>query len=227
MYEYFNIPCSFFDFIRVQFSNSQNSIPNSLPLDIKSTQIIRSMKIRLLFILIMMLGAVLLYGQFNFLDGYIISNQNDTIRGKIKYTTPALRSSKVIFVKNGDEERLTYKPFQIKGYYVENTVYDSKIYDVDLALSYGYGVFMERRNNGIVKLYYYWNTDKERGFTQTFIENDGDYLLEVDFVGFKRQMTRYFEDFPKLQSKIKQGTYKKKDLEQIVAEYNEWKESEW
>ena len=185
------------------------------------------MKIRLLFILIMMLGAALSYGQFNFLDGYIINNQNDTIYGKIKYTTPAIRSSKVIFVKNGDEERLTYKPFQIKGYYVENTVYDSKIYDVDLALSYGYGVFMERRNNGIVKLYYYWNTDKERGFTQTFIENDGDYLLEVDFVGFKRQMTRYFEDFPKLQSKIKQGTYKKKDLEQIVAEYNEWKESEW
>jgi len=30
-----------------------------------------------------------------------------------------------------------------------------------------------------------------------------------------------------LQSKIKQGTYKKKDIDQIVAEYNAWKESEW
>jgi len=185
------------------------------------------MTTRLFFTVFMVLCCTMIYGQMNFMNGYIITNKNDTIRGKIKYTTPALRSSKVVFMKNGDDEKLTYKPFQIKGYYVDNSIYDSKIYDIDLALSYGYGAFMERQNEGIVKLYYYWNTDKERGFTQTFIENDGDYLLEVDFVGFKRQMTRYFEDFPKLQSKIKQGTYKKKDLEQIVMEYNEWKESEW
>ena len=185
------------------------------------------MKIPLLFTVLMAFCCASVFAQINFLDGYIISNKGDTIYGKIKYMTPALRSSKVIFMKSGDSEKLTYKPFQIKGYYVAETIYDSKIYDIDLSLPYGYGAFMERRNNGIVKLYYYWNTDKERGFTQTFIENDGDYLLEVDYVGFKQQMTRYFEDFPKLQSKIKQGTYKKKDLEQIVMEYNEWKESEW
>ena len=185
------------------------------------------MKTHLLFTILMLFCCVSMFAQINFLDGYIINNKNDTIYGQIKYTTPALRSSKVIFMKAGETEKVTYKPFQIKGYYVAETSYDSKIYDIDLSLPYGFGAFMERRNEGIVKLYYYWNTDKERGFTQTFIENDGDYLLEVDYVGFKRQMTRYFEDFPKLQSKIKQGTYKKKDLEQIVAEYNEWKDSEW
>jgi len=157
------------------------------------------MKIRLLLTVLMTFSLAFSYAQMNFVNGYIISNKNDTIRGKIKYATSAQRSSKVVFIKNGDEEKLTYKPFQIKGYYMDGSIYDSKIYDIDLALSYGYGAFMERQNEGIVKLYYYWNTDKERGFTQTFIENDGDYLLEVDFVGFKRQMTRYFEDFPKLQ----------------------------
>ena len=185
------------------------------------------MKTHLLFLFIFTLIVSAAHAQLNYVDGYVITNRNDTLFGKVKYSTPALRSSKVIFMENNAKEKTRYKPFQIKGYYVEKTSYDSKIYDIDPALPFGYGVFMERRNEGVLKVYYYWNTDKERGFTQTFLENDGDYLMEVDFIGFKKQMTRYFEDYPKLQSKIKRGTYKKRDLDKMVAEYNEWKRGDW
>ena len=182
---------------------------------------------RLLLLLLMVGSFGMADAQLNFVDGYIITNENDTLYGKIKSTTPAQRSSNITFMEDGERERLKYKPFQIKGYYIENQAYESKIYDIDPALPYGYAVFMERINQGAVKVYYYWNTDKERGFTQTFLENDGDYLVEVNPLQFKRQMVQYFEEYPRLQNKIKTGEYKKKQLMEIVDEYNEWKEESW
>lgn len=167
------------------------------------------------------------FGQVAFMDGYVITNRSDTLYGKIKNVTPAQRSLQIVFSNAASKERIKYKPFQIKGYYLDGQAYESKIYDIDPALTHGYGVFMEKANDGTVKVYYYWNTNKDRGFTQTYLENDGDYLQPVDFFGFKKQMTKYFEDFPQLQSKIQRGTFKKKDLLKIVAEYNDWKENSW
>lgn len=170
---------------------------------------------------------VLCQGQFTFVEGYVVKNTGDTLRGKIKYTTPAQRSVKCIFHANGTNEKITFKPFTIKGFSINGDFYESKIYDFDPSLSFGYGVFMERQNKGTVQVYHYWNTDKERGFTQTFIENDGDYLLAIDFLNFRKQMTRYFEDYPQLQAQIRDGNYRKKDLMDMVAKYNEWKANEW
>ncbi len=165
--------------------------------------------------------------QLTWVDGYVVTNPGDTLYGKIKFTTPAQRSAKIIFEGKGTDEKIKYKPFQIKGFFMDKRVYESKIYDFDPSLTYGFGVFMERMNIGTVQVYQYWNTDKERGFTQTFIENDGDYLLEIDYLNFKKQMTRYFEEFPQLQSKIKRGEFRKRDLMAMVSEFNEWKSNEW
>ena len=182
---------------------------------------------RLLFLLLMLGSVLFAEAQLNFVEGHIITNDNVTLHGKIKSTTPGQRSTQIVFIENGEKEKLKYKPFQIKGYHVDGMTYESKIYDFDPALPYGYAVFMERINKGTVKIYYYWNTDKERGFTQTFLENDGDYLVEVNPLTFKRQMVQYFEEYPRLQSKIKRGDYKKKQLEEIVQEFNDWKEESW
>lgn len=165
--------------------------------------------------------------QLTYVDGYIVKNTGDTLRGRIKYNTPAQRSVKCVFQANGTNEKITHKPFSIKGYSINGDFYESKIYDFDPSLSFGYGVFMIRQNIGTVQVYHYWNTDKERGFTQTFIENDGDYLLAVDYLNFRKQMLRYFEDYPELQSSIRDGDYKKKDLMEMVRLYNEWKANEW
>lgn len=179
--------------------------------------------------LFLLFFAMLMFAnaQISWVEGYIITNDGQKQVGKIKHTTPAQRSVTVHFQEAGEDEKIKYKPFQVKGFYMENRHYESKIYDFDPSLPYGYGVFMERINTGTVKVYYYWNTDKERGFTQTFIENDGDYLLEVDPMRFKKQMAQYFEEYPQLQSKIRQGDYRKKELMDIVKEFNIWKENNW
>lgn len=164
------------------------------------------------------------FAQFPFVDGYIVTNTRDTIHGKIKYTPPGHRSAKIVFHDMENEEKVKFKPFQIQGFHVNGETYESKIYDINTELTYGLGVFMKRLNNeGPLKLYEYWNTDKERGFTMTFLENDGDYLFEINYLQFKKQLVVYFEDFPQLQAKINRGAFKKKDLPKIVEEYNYWK----
>jgi len=167
------------------------------------------------------------HAQIVWVDGYIIKNDGEKVAGEIKYATPALRSTTCIFRTSNDDEKIKYQPFQIKGYFIEDRLYESKIYDFNVELSYGLGVFMERKNSGTVKIYEYWNTDKERGFTQTFLENDGDYLMEVDPIRFEKQMSMYFEEYPDLQKRITKGEFKKKELMTLVSEFNSWKENNW
>ncbi len=165
--------------------------------------------------------------QVVWVDGYIITNEGEKISGEIKYTTPAQRSGTCIFRADNQDEKVKYQPFQIRSYFLDGILYESKIYDFDITLPYGLGVFMQRKNTGIVKVYEYWNTNKERGFTQTFLENDGDYLMEVDPIRFKKQMSKYFEEYPDLQKRIDKGEFKKKALLRLVGEFNNWKENNW
>lgn len=157
-------------------------------------------------------------------DGYVVLNTGDTLQGKIKTATPAVRSVKVVFKNTETDEIMSYKPLSVKSFTSNGETFESKIYDVVPSFKYGYSVFMRRLNDdGPVRVYEYWNTDKERGFTQTFLENDGDYLFEVMYPRFKPLMITYFEDYPQLSAKIKRGAFKKRDLLKIVAEYNSHK----
>lgn len=170
------------------------------------------------------------FGQFApFESGYIINNQGDTIEGQLRYGTPMQRSSKVVFKAANDtlDEANSYKPFTIKSYFVKGETYDSKIYDPNPEQPNGYGAFMQRMNEGTVRVYYFWNTDKERGFTQTFLENSLGVLTEVQWFNFKKQMAFYFSDFPQLSMKILRGAFDRKDLIQIAQEYNKWKRDGW
>jgi hypothetical protein len=45
-------------------------------------------------------------------------------------------------------------------------------------------------------------------------------LLEVPTIGFKKQMSNYLKDYTELATKIEEGDLDRKDLDQIVNEYN-------
>lgn len=160
-------------------------------------------------------------------DGYIIMPNRDTVYGKLRFGTPAQRSVKIVFVENG--EHIKYQPFQIMGYYLGkyNEFYEAKIYDFNASADFGYSVFMKCTRKGAVSLYEYWNTDKERGFTQTILQRSNEKMVEIQFWNFKKQMQEYFKDFPQLSAKIERGAFGRKDLERIVEEYNLWRQRGW
>jgi hypothetical protein len=169
------------------------------------------------------------FGEFQYEPGYLITAKGDTMRGLIKYTRQYELSHRVQFRNEKTREPETFRPFAVKAFFVKNEYYEAKIYDYAPYEAQGYAVFMRRVNleDGPIRIYEYWNSDKERGFTQTFIEKQGKPMLEVDYLRFKKQMMRFFEDFPQLSAKIGRNAFKASELPRIAAEYNAWKVRGW
>lgn len=57
-----------------------------------------------------------LSAQVNPQQGYIITNENDTVRGTIDYLTDASNAKICSFRKDGETAFKTYRPTDIKGY---------------------------------------------------------------------------------------------------------------
>lgn len=180
--------------------------------------------------LVLCLFISTLFAQLSQEKGYIINLARDTVWGKIKYGTPAMRSVRVTFIHGETGETRKYFPFQIHAWHVQrfNQTFVSKVIKDKPKDVEGKGVFMERisSDKGPVRCYFFWNTEGARGYTQTYLEKNSA-LTEVQYGRFKKQMMLYFEDFPQLSDKIQRGAFRKKDLAKMVAEYNHWQEIRW
>ena len=186
------------------------------------------MKHAILTTTLLLLSLSVVYAQWGWSEGYIVTNTLDTIHGKIQYTTPAIRSAKIMFrADEGDmqSETVRYRPFMIKGFMIAGEYFESRIYDIHPSLNYGLGVFMKRLDNGSgpVKLYEYWNTTQERGFTQLFITREGEPTYQLSTTRLRKQLAQYFKDYEQLHDRILNREFKRRDLPEVVALYNQWK----
>lgn len=160
-----------------------------------------------------------------FEEAYIVTNSRDTIHGKIRHSPLAIRSVKIQFINAKTGENRKYFPLQIKGWYLKKSeeYYESKICPLKSYSAGGLGVFMRRigPDAGPIRCYYYWNTQQDRGYMQTYLERKQKLTL-VDFSDFRDQMVQYFGDFPLLKKRIQDGNFRKRELNKIISEYNSW-----
>jgi hypothetical protein len=157
-------------------------------------------------------------GRYN---GYVITNENDTVYGIIEVGNPALQAVRVIFTDYEVHEPEELEPFQIKRYYANHQIFQSKIYDIDEGMDYGYAVFMEVIEDGYVTCYKYWNNQKKR--FEYLLEDTNKSMVLVNKTKFSAQISEYFKEDEILKAKILRGVYDAKDLDKIVSEYNAWK----
>lgn len=151
-------------------------------------------------------------------QSYIVTNTNDTLFGEVALESDE-KTTTVNFTNGKTGQSKAYEPFQIKGYSDKGTFFESKLYNLSEEFDYGYSVFMERKASGFAKIYHF--TDKNK--TKVFIEKEKGNMVEVNGMNFRTEMSKFFNNCPPLKAKILRGVYKKKDLEQIVADYNKWK----
>jgi len=162
-----------------------------------------------------------------FLNGYIITNANDTIDGLVKYVNyaPYRVLIDIKFKEGGNSKTKTYPPNTILGYRAGEKIFHSVKIDEN-----GDKQFMELVIDGYVRLYE--STVSSFGVPQYGSASSvSSYLLKKDdkkafSVGqgkFKERLSEYLADNTSLSEKIKNGDYKKKDLEEIVNEYNKSK----
>jgi hypothetical protein len=110
-------------------------------------------KIILLLLLVIFVNKA--WSQADIREGYIITNSFDTINGLLKYANKKESSNRCVFFRNSTSEKEVYLPGEIRGYRFSN----GKFYlTKTIASPENRTVFLEYIFDGIVDLYYFWNS---------------------------------------------------------------------
>ena len=106
--------------------------------------------------------------QSDYQNGYIITNENDTIYGLINNRGYVKNAKECTFKTGQDSEKINYTPDMIQAYrFIDGKYYVSKKIKVDEMESQ---VFLEYLIDGILDIYYYRENEKES-------YNSGDYYF--------------------------------------------------
>lgn len=182
--------------------------------------------------------------------GYVITSDNDTVRGFIKAglrcSTGGMGSSNqntCEFYKNENDKKpiAKYKPNDIKGYKIADKVYESIAYSGGLLKKPNFNLVVAE---GKIRLYEWYST--KEGFSsmrQQSGESDKDYDLRrynTDLViakdgkepivhsslalKFADKMSALVSEHAELSAKVKnkEKGYKMFNLYDIITEYNAW-----
>jgi hypothetical protein len=113
--------------------------------------------------------------QSDFIPGYVIKSDGDTIVGNIDYRNDFSNFQKCSFRINEQDSIRVYSPGQIYGYrFIDSKYFISKKTQVDQAIK---DVFMEYLINGKVRIYYY----KDAIGDHYFIEKDSLPIKEISY----------------------------------------------
>jgi len=190
----------------------------------------------LIFVLFILPLSV--FGQKDYQSGYIITNKNDTITGRLKDRKPPPfgKLYKKVRFKNKNIFARKYSPYKIRGYkqgdnqfeslWVEesNFFFREKYTSIPNA---GDKVFLKVIVKGYLTYYHWEYEDGESDYVWSkdlFKRQDENSLIKVTQGVFglkKKNLAEYFRDCPELVYKIENKEFK--DPIEIASFYNEWK----
>lgn len=137
---------------------------------------------RITFIILFLCCMHQLQGLTNFLPGYIITNENDTLHGLIDYRSEARNAKKCEFKESENAPVKEFFPHSIKSYrFIDSKYYISQNIPVE---GKEIPVFLEFLVNGISDLYFY--TDGQN-FNYFIAKEDGKF---IELTNDKRQFER-------------------------------------
>ncbi|MBK6962819.1 MAG: outer membrane beta-barrel protein [Bacteroidales bacterium] len=195
--------------------------------------------VRNIFAVVLQFILLSAFGQENFVPGRIIELNGDTLRGYIDYRNWD-KNPKTIFFRNDiiDIHR-TYKPLDIRGFMVEDELYESAIVDIETSPVLTAKIkpdpelhivkdttFLQTMIRGTKSLYYL----KDRTGKSHFYIQDSSFILLIykryikwvegkkyvaENRSFLGQLINYLDDCPGIQYKIEKTGYNKISLEKL------------
>ncbi len=197
-------------------------------------------------LLLLALSCLFSSGQKNLIPGYIIKHDGDTVPGLIDYQNWRVNPSEITFMESENSAPVVYRSTQIKGFFVNDKIYESAVVQVetspvddrwvnnDANLIYRTdSVFLKVRMRGPKTLYYYFTRDLKDQF---YIPTD----TSVDLLIYKKykveethpprtykaenkmyifQLAGYLGDCRTLDYRIKNSIYSKRSIDNIFLEY--------
>lgn len=140
---------------------------------------------------------------------YVVTLQNDTLKGEVK---PMMFSAtKSVQLAQPDKKKVMYTVVEVKGFRYNDEEYrvvrDNKGY-----------TFMKLLKGGYLSLYAF-QPENQNNFDGRFLQKRDGSSLEVPNLSFKRQMTKFLAEC-EVSDKIDKGELGRRELEQIIDEYN-------
>ena len=182
--------------------------------------LIKSMAVLIIFLYIPPAGRS---QQTGYIDGYIITNSNDTVYGlvKIRETFPFVIREDVKFKKTEDSKPRSYYADEIKGFTAFEDVYISKEFGKKKTTYFFRWIIKGYLNYYLTE---YGNTaGNNMIMSHAILQKNGENEWHLDgglSYPFKNKMMEYLKDAPALCDKIRTGIYNANHMEKIVTEYN-------
>ncbi len=140
---------------------------------------------------------------------YLVTSKADTLYGEVKVLTyDELDRAQI----NIDKKKKTFTALQVLSLNIEGQVYKPVQYDKSI-------LFMKLLKSGYLSLYAYRLPNQNNYDGRFFMKLDGT-TLEVPNLNFKRILSKYLEDCESISYKVKEGELGRKDLDQIIDDYN-------
>lgn len=177
-------------------------------------------------LLILLVFPLISFGQKGFSEGYVITNKNDTIRGKIKDSPGGIL---------GDSHYSKIRFIPTKGKQQKLGVHDIKEYSKAGIVKYRVIIsitkeFAEVIIDGRVSLltYTYKPLDDDDDslnsgkISNYYLQKTSDTKVsQIREISFKKDMSLYFRDCPELKQLIDSKSLRFNDIKLIVKKYNE------
>lgn len=186
-----------------------------------------------LTIILSLFFTLIIYAQRNYQEGYILTSQNDTLRGWIDFRSDKLNATVCTFKSDLKNEEKEYYPKEIYGYRYLN---DGKFYvsrEIEINGTKK-TVFLEFLLEGIENLYYYKegevkyyileNMKGELLYTSqepeklTYIGENQNYVTDYKYIGI---LKLYFKNQPEILKKVDKTTYDHQSMIKLVKEYHD------
>ncbi|MGD1840364.1 MAG: hypothetical protein ACFB0B_05625 [Thermonemataceae bacterium] len=181
-------------------------------------------------------------GQKNFVEGYIISLEGDTLRGMIDFRNSEKNPSQVIFKRGNQVEK--FSPYQIQQFGVNGEIYVSASVEKEVSPDYlgelnalpdvkleKDTVFLQSLIEGDKSLYFFKSEKRKNNF---YIEENGAYTLLLHKRYFKEvngkkiishnrsyvsQLSAYLQDCPEINQPLSKTEYSLKSLRKLFETY--------
>ncbi|MCA6074875.1 hypothetical protein [Fulvivirga sedimenti] len=158
-----------------------------------------------LIILFILLGSYTLYAQ-----DQLVTVQGDTLSGTIEILFPEELYEEIIFDDGSDKKRL-------KAYEFQSIIKDGQKYRT-IKQGDKYRIMMLEKD-GYLSLYRF-RIDKNFAFAGTYLYKMDGTGIEVPTMLFKKTMTKFLDGCNAITLGLEDGTYKRKEMEELVDAYN-------
>lgn len=203
----------------------------------------RKLLLPLFSIIIGFLSVQNSFCQENFIPGYIIQLNGDTLKGYIDYRDWDANPKKIFFKENSKNNISNYTPIDIKEFSANEEIYVSAIVkfekssiiqsDIDFNNEFKIvndTVFLKTMIRGAKSLYLFKKESKEQFYIgqnstyellyyKMYFKNNNGYNNLIENKRYLGQLSVYLQDCPKIQKTLNRTKYNIKDIESLFEEY--------